>query len=504
MTDYFSDNTSNENLKGQSLRGGAILIVARAINVFLQIGSTFVLARLVTPHDYGLVAMVAAIVGFAPMLIDLGTTDAAVQKHRITHVEVSALFWFNVALGASLALLLVICSGLIARFYNEPELQKIAIVSSVTFVFAALSCQHHALLRRAMKFRTIATIDIAGNLLSTGIAIGMALAGFGYWALVAKPILSTVFSASGVWWSCRWSPGRPCVTAGVKEMLGFGANITGFTMTDYVGRSVDRIALGYRYGPVQLGYFQNAMYVYDSLLGLVTQPLHSVAVASLTKLRDNLPELKRTWTTALSSVCFYAMVAFSILAVTSEDVVTLFLGRKWTPAAPLLCIFALRGIAHVAERSLGWLHVAAGRSDRWMRWGVASSVVQVIAVFCGLPFGPKGVAIAYAVAIYILFVPALAYAGRPLGIGSGLVMRVVCPPMIAALCSVAFGIWVRQTFLAQMDGFWRLTVLILVCGVSYLIIVGGVFRITKPLHVAFSLVRGLLPSWLYRSAPQSL
>src|SRR5205814_2526597 len=132
-------------------------------------------------------------------------------------------------------------------------------------------------------------------------------------------------------------------------------------------------------------------------LSMVTVPLHAVATVGLTKLRDNLEQLRKSWATALASLAFFAVPAFGILAVTVPDVVVLLLGNKWVSAGPLLSIFALRGIAQVVERTLGWLHVAAGRADRWMRWGVVSSLTQVVALVCGLPFGLKGVAVAYAV-----------------------------------------------------------------------------------------------------------
>lgn len=504
MSRYFSDNKADNKLGRQSLQGGALLVIAKALNVFLQVGSTFFLARLISPHDYGLVAMVSAIVGFAPMLIDLGMTDASIQKGRITHGEVSALFWLNAGLGVLLALVVVACSGLIADFYHEPELQRIAVVSSVTFIFAALTCQHQALLRRAMEFKTVAVIDVGSNLLSTVAAIVMAFTGFGYWALVAKPILATIFGAAGVWWACGWVPGRPGMTSGVREMLGFGINVTGFTMTDYAGRSLDRIALGYAYGASQLGYFQNAMYVYDSLIGLLTQPLHSVAVSSLTKLRDNVPELKRAWATALSSLAFFAMPAFGILAVTSQDVVVMFLGSKWEPAGPLLGIFAMRGIAHIVERTLGWLHVAAGRSDRWMRWGLISSGSQIVALICGLPFGLTGVAITYAIAIYIMVVPTLVYAGVPLGIKPKDVIKEVGPPMVAALCAVALGYWILQGLPAGMSRLIRMSVLASSYAAAYLVIAVGFFRILNPLSVALSLLKDYLPDSVYRFAANRL
>lgn len=501
MTDYFADNRSDDNLSRRSLHSGAILMVARLFNVVLQIGSTFVLARLISPHDYGLVAMVASIVGFAPMLIELGTTDAAVQKQRITPAEVSSLFWFNVSLGLALAILVAACSPLIVWFYREPELQKIAIASSISFVVSALCCQHYALLRRAMKFKRIATIDLSANLLSTLAAIGMALGGLGYWALVCKPILGSVFTACGVWGSCRWVPGPPTFNKGVKEMLGFGAHVTGFTMTDYASRSVDRVALGYFYGASPLGYFQNAMYVYDSLLGLVTQPLHSVAVSSLTKLRDNLAELRRAWAAALSSLSFFAMGGFAVLAVTSSDVVAIFLGPKWAPAGPLLGIFALRGIAHVAERTLGWLHVAAGRSDRWMRWGVVSVAIQLVALFCGLPWGLTGVAAAYALATYVLCVPALVYAGRPVQVGAAAVLKAIGPSMVAALCSVAVAFWIREAFLTDLPRLGRLILVSMLSAGVYAAIVIGIFRVTAPLRIAISLVRGSIPKFVLRLSP---
>ena len=249
MNTYFDDNQAKEGHGRRSLRGGVISITARGVNIVAQVGSTIFLARLLSPHDYGLVGMVSAVIGFAPMLIDLGTTDAAVQKSRISKDEVSALFWFNVGIGGGLSLLVAACSPLIAWFYHEPALQKIALVSSLTFIFSALSCQHYALLRRAMMFRKIAMIDIGANLFGSGLAIVMAYCGSGYWALVVKPILVTFFLAVGVWWECRWLPGLPKLTSGVKEMLKFGAHLTGFTMTDYAARSGDRVALGYSTAP---------------------------------------------------------------------------------------------------------------------------------------------------------------------------------------------------------------------------------------------------------------
>ena len=490
---YFEENKPYTGLGRTSLLSGVTYVAARGVNIVVQVASTILLARLLSPYDFGLVAMVLALVGFAPMLIDLGTSDASIQKTHITEVGVSTLFWLNIAIGGTLTVLLAGGSGLIARFFGEPALTGIALVSSLTFIMAALGTQHYALMRRAMQFRHLAIIDIASNVIGSILAIGMAFTGWGYWALVVKPIVTSGLTAVGVWMSCAWVPGRPRLTPEVKELVGFGMGVTGFTMTDYLARSADRIALGYFFGAGQLGYFQNAFLVYSNMMGILTESLHNIATSSLSKLRNDVDELKRSWAAALSLMSFISASVFAVLAVTGQDFVVLLLGQKWAPAGPLLCIFAVKGIAHSVERTLGWLHVAAGRSDRWMRWGLVSAFCQLVALVAGLPFGLIGVATAYAIVMYGLFVPALAYAGRPVGIGVRDVLRAVGPQTAAGLIAVACGFMVQREFLADFSPLARFFVSIQVCLATYLAVVLGVFRVTGPLQLAFSLLRHFAP-----------
>lgn len=489
---YFAEHKPQADHGRESLRSGVAFVAVRGLNMVVQLGSTILLARMLSPHDYGLVVMVLALMVFAPMLIDLGTTDAIVQRKSITHADASALFWVKIAIGGALALVLAGGSGFIASFYGEPAVAGIAIVLSLTLIVTAMSSQHFALMRRAMQFRRIALIEISSNVVGSIIAIAMAFTGWGYWALVAKAMLTPVLSALGAWMSCPWLPGRPQSTPDLKEMVRFGMGVTGFTITDHLARSADRIALGYFYGAAPLGYFQNASLLYDNILSTSTQ-LHDVAVSSLSKLRDAVDELKRMWATALSSLTFFTALVFSGLAVTGSDIVVLLLGQRWETAGPLFCIFAVRGIAHVVERTLGWLHVSAGRPDRWMRWGFFSAIFQLLAVFAGLPFGLVGVATAHAIATFCLFLPALIYAGRPLGIGARDVLRAVGPQMASALIAVAIGIIVQDMFLADLSRLARVFVAGLICAATYLAVIVGVFGVTAPLRLAFSLLRDFNP-----------
>jgi PST family polysaccharide transporter len=283
------------------------------------------------------------------------------------------------------------------------------------------------------------------------------------------------------------------VTPGVKELVRFGLGVTGFTVTDSVARSADRLALGYFYGAGPLGYFQNAFLLYSNLLNLLTEPLHNVAVSALSKIKDDLDHLKRSWATAVSAVSFASAAAFAVLAVTGQDFVVLLLGEKWAPAGPLLCIFAVRGIVNSVERTHGWLHVVAGRPDRWMRWGFVSSGCQLLALLAGISYGPIGVSIAYAVVMFGLVVPSLVYSGQPVGVGLGDVVSVVVPQTVSGLLAVAFGLSLSNYL---MSDFWQVTRLIasgFATLIFYLALAVGVFRVTGPLMLAWSVVRDFGP-----------
>ena len=486
---YFDENRSESDLGTKSLKSGVFSIASRGISVFVQIASTVILARLLSPEDFGLVSMVAAFTGFIPVLADLGTRDAAVQRKQVTAPEVSALFWLTIGIGTALGLMLALGGPFISRYYGEPRLTAIAMASSLGFVLGAASCQHFALLRRAMQFREIAIIEVGSNLVSSIAAILLAVYGAGYWALVAKPVLLALFTLVGVGWYCRWMPGLPRITQGVKEMTRFGMHIVGFTVIDYAGgRAIDRVAIGKRAGAEPLGYYQQCLFVYENVLGLLSISLHPVAVAGLSKLKDDLVALKRAWSRAIMTLAFFAMPAFALLAVSAQDVITLVLGEKWEYTGELVAIMALRGIPHCIERTLGWLHVPAGRGDRWMRWGFIGVGIQVVALFAGLPFGAEGVVVAYVVAMYLTFIPAITYAGAPLGIGTADLLNAIKAPLASSLLVSAVGFGLRFYVFDTLNPVLRALLLIVICGLLYLFIVAVVLRTTEPLKIVWRLV----------------
>ena len=489
---YFEEHRESGDLGRQALRGGIVSVAMQYGNGLLQILAAVVLARLLTPADFGLVAIITVLTSFAPLLIDFGLGDATTQRKKITPGQVSSLFWLSSGVGLAVAVVLAGASPLIATIYREPQLEPIALCTSVTFVLWGISNQHLALLRRTMRFGRIARIQLLGSLVGIVVAIVMAIAGCGYWALVARPIANAGCVAIGAWLGCHWRPGRPLFDDETKAMIRFGLHVVGFSVTYTIAKAVDRIALGLFYKPDQVGYYQNAITLYESSIFQALAQVHTVGSAALSKLQSNVAALVLKYQSALSALAFFVMPAAAILSVTGEDVTVILLGERWRAAGALLRIIALRGIPQVVEGSQGWLHLSIGRADRWRNWGVVSLGVQIVAVLSGLPFGATGVAVAWVIAGVAIAVPSVVYAGRPIGVGAAIVVRAVGPQAIGAIAAVASGTWLQMVLMANWPSVVRILASASICTCVYLGVVVGLFRRSEPLKLARSLVRDRL------------
>jgi PST family polysaccharide transporter len=256
-----------------------------------------------------------------------------------------------------------------------------------------------------------------------------------------------------------------------------------------MARAVDRIVLGLFCRPREVGFYHNALVLYENSIVSALAQLHSVGSAALGKLQATPAELRQKYDSALSTLAFFVMPTAAILSVTAQDVVVVLLGEGWRESGFLLGIIALRGICHVIQGSQGWLHLSAGRPDRWKNWGIVTAIIQVLAVIGGVPFGPTGVAIAFVLAGWLIAFPSISYAGRPIGIGAALVMRSVGRQLFGAVIAAAAG-WLLQTsFLTDFSSLLRIFLATAFCITIYLSIVVGLLRLTEPIKVAVRLMR---------------
>jgi O-antigen/teichoic acid export membrane protein len=481
---FFQDHKESTNLGRLVLRAGTASVMMQYANGALQIVGSIVLARLLAPEDFGLVAIVTVLTSFAPLLIDFGLADATVQRKEITRRQISSLFWLSSGIGVAFAMTMAACGPLIAWAYHDPRLDIIARFAAINFVLFGLSTQHIALLRRTMQFGKIAVIQFVSFLVGISVAIYMATAGYDYWALVSRPLTTSLCIAIISWIVCPWRPGIPLIDKEVKSMVRFGLHIVGFSVIYSFARAVDRIALGLAYSPRDVGYYQNATTLYDNSIFSTLSQIHTVGSAALSRLQSNPAALRQKYQTALSALAFFIMPAAAILSVTAQDLTVLLLGEKWRPAGLLLSILALRGLFQVVEASQGWLHLSIGRADRWRNWGIVTAIVQIAAVLGGLPFGTVGVSVAVVLASLIIAVPSISYAGHPIGIGAALVGRAVGRQFTGAVSALAAGWWLQTTALTDCSSILRILLSTGVIVAVYLIIVVGLFGLTEPIRVA--------------------
>src|SRR5438876_3175653 len=210
------------DLKGRTISGAFITTAAQGAQFVLGLGSIMVLARLLTPKDFGLFAMVTTVMGYLRVFKDAGLSTATVQREGITHAQVSNLFWINVAVSGAITLILAAGAPVIAWFYREPRLVPITLVLSSTFFLGGLTVQHNALLNRQMRFKAIAFIQVGSLLIGLAVGIAMALLGYNYWALVFSNLITVAATVPLTWFAIPWRPEPPSRQSGIRSLIGFG------------------------------------------------------------------------------------------------------------------------------------------------------------------------------------------------------------------------------------------------------------------------------------------
>ena len=258
LIDPFSTEHLHADLKGRSVRGGMLTLSSQGAMFVMQSVSTVVLARLLLPADFGLVAMVTAITGLGQAFSDLGLSEATIQRQEISHHQVSTLFWINVAIGMTLTLATIALAPVMAWFYRDPRLKGITFLVSLTFLIGGLRVQHDALIRRQMRFVALAIRDVAAYAVAVPVAIIMAWRGAGYWAIVALPLILNFTGMALSWVIVRWIPGLPRRGAKVGSMIVFGGNVAASYVIMAVNRSADAVLTGWYWGAGPLGLYSRA------------------------------------------------------------------------------------------------------------------------------------------------------------------------------------------------------------------------------------------------------
>jgi polysaccharide transporter, PST family len=439
-----------EDIGRRSRRGGSILLAAQGIRVLGQVATLVVLARLLPPSAFGLLAMVASLGAILDLVKEFGLSAATIQKPGISHAQVSALFWINTAAGALLGVGLMLAAPLLASFYGQPELEAVAEWLALGFVLSGLTVQHWALLRRQMRFSAIAGLETAADIAAFAVAIALALAGKGYWALVAQRLVAPGLLLVGSWALCRWRPARPAPAGGLLDLLRFGASVTASGLAMALARSVDQVLIGWLWGPAVLGLYERTTRLVLLPINTINAPVYAAGMPALSRLLDRPERYRSMFRQIMQKLALLTMPVFAIAAVLADWLVRILLGTAWAPAAPLVALFSVSAGYLPLLLALSLLYMTQGRSGEMLRASLIDAALCVAAILAGLPWGVTGVAASIAVVGLLVRLPvALWLATRCGPVAMDHVLTAVAPAACAAVVAAAATSALRYGVLAD-------------------------------------------------------
>ena len=416
-TGAFRPFVDGDEVQRLAIRGAGVTVFSSGLGLAIQILATVILARLLTPRDFGVVTMVTT---FSLLLVNFGLngfTEAIIQREDMDEGLASNLFWISIIAGLFLTFGFSASGSLLAKFYHDSLVASVAVSISLTIFLTSLSVQHLALLKRAMRFSVTSSIDVGSRIVLMAVSILLAWAGWGFRALVAGAIAQALTQSLGAWWMCRWIPSLPRRVPGTGSMVKFAMHVYGRFTVNYFARNVDNLLVGWRFGAISLGFYKKAYDLFALSAGQLTSPLTNVAVSALSRFAPRSPEYRRLLLNALSVMAFVGMGLAAILTLIGKDLIRLLLGPGWEPAGQIFTYFGPGIGIMIVYYIHGWIHLSIGRADRWFRWGLVEVTVIGLMFLLSLRWGPAGIALAWTASFWILSIPGFWYAGQPIGLG---------------------------------------------------------------------------------------
>ncbi|RZU34452.1 lipopolysaccharide biosynthesis protein [Blastococcus saxobsidens] len=392
---------SPEGLGRAAARGAGVTLAGQGLRILLQLASVVVLARLLSPEDYGLLAVGLVVVGIGEVFRDLGLSTAAIRAPKLSAAQRDGLFWLNVTAGLALAGVAVLAAEPVAGAFGEAELTGVVRCLALTFVLNGLAAQYRAGLIRDLRFGGVAGCDLAAQLAAFGVAISAAAAGAGYWALVAQQLTQGTVALVIVVRLGRWRPRRPRRGVGLTPLVRFGSGLTGTQLVYYVGNNLDNLLLGLTAGPAALGIYNRGFQLLMTPLNQLRSPATTVAVPVLSRLQDD-PDRAAEYLRRSQLALGYSLVAGMALAAgAAGPLVDVMLGDRWTEVAPVLALLAVAGSAQTLSFVGYWVYLSRGLSGALFRYTLVSLVLSAVCIGVGSRFGVVGVAAGYATAALI-------------------------------------------------------------------------------------------------------
>ncbi len=462
----------SEDLKSQVISGVAWNTIARVGQQIIQFIISIILARLLAPEDFGTVAMLVAFTSFLGLLADAGLGQAIVQKKDLGEKHLYSIFWLSVFMGLVLTILMFLSAPVLAAFYDNPVLVPLVRVWSLNFLIGTASAVPASLMQKRFEFNLLARVEITGYLLSGLVGIFLALTGWGLWALAAQALTNTILLASLRFYLSRFRTRFIFEVSALRDVFQFTIHLFSFNLVNYFSRNADTIIVGRVFGPFDLGNYNRAYGLMTMPIIQVINVISSVMFAVLSSIQDDKTRVKRIYLRAMGMI---TLIAFPIMVgmwVTAEPLILTLYGEHWSGVINLLRILAPVGILQSLHQPIGWLFVSQGKTDIMFRYGVFMAIIFVSSFVIGTLLGSvEAVAIAYAVANVVVWIPYVSAGGRLVGLTVIDVISAVQKHLISASI-MGIVVWISDAWLLRSLPDWqRLLVMVPLGIVSYFVLI---------------------------------
>jgi O-antigen/teichoic acid export membrane protein len=456
-------------MRSRILSGLAWKVFSGGFRQIAQMAVAVILARLLTPHDYGLAAMVLVFSSLVIIFSDLALGAALVQRKELLERDRSTVFWTSTGVGALFMLVGIAMSWPVAAFYGEAEVQPLLAVLSVGFLVTALGTTQTALLNRDMDFKSLELRLMAGSIAGAAIGIYLAATGAGAWAIIAQQLASAAASTVLLWALSPWHPRFMFSVASLRELSGFSLKVFGTRLVFYANRNADNLLIGRFLGASALGVYAVAYNVMLAPIQRITAPLVEVLFPAFSRIQDERERIASLWLRAIRVVGTITIPGMVGLVLVAPEFVRVVLGERWEEAVPVIQILAVVGLMQSLQGMNSGILQACDRAGLLLRCAILTVVLSLFAFAVGMEWGIVGVAVAYAIASCIAEPYYAWQTMRTIGVGAGAYLRNLAG-VVAATAGMAACVAATKVLLLpeSLPAAARLAILVAVGALSYL------------------------------------
>lgn len=386
---------TSPGLAQTAARGAVFTVSAQFARLLLQLTSVVVLSRLLSPRDYGVVAIVLVVVAFGETFRDLGLSSASVQAKVLTRLQRDNLLWINAGVGLILAVAVFFAAGAISAVTRSPDVIPVAKALSLTFLLNGLTAQYRASLLRSLRFKALAVIDVSAATVALALAIVTAAFGLGYWALVVQQLGLVSLGMIGAMVAAHWLPRLPNREGDIRPFLHFGWNLVGSQLIAYASSNIDSLLVGLRFGTVSLGFYNRAFQLVMTPVNQIRGPMSTVALPVLARIQETRERYNEWVLVGQLGLSYPICLALGAVAVLADPLVRVALGPQWDESAPILRLLAISAMFQTLAFVGYWVYVSRGLGRALFRFSMVSAAVRITCIAVGSQWGVIGVAFGF-------------------------------------------------------------------------------------------------------------